>query len=261
MSAATATVPGEDEADEEVIDLLDVITIREADTAGSEAHDPVAMPEAPADTADEEAIDLLDVVTSPEAGAAGPEAHGPAAMPEAPADTADGDEPIIDLWETVEPQTAAVDANEEFTDLESRAQAVLTDATDAFDDTTTEEAAATAGPEDDVLVLEDERISETPIIPPSRTEQAETRVEEPPPAEESRDSAMFVSMAATEPPAAIEPVPLTEQQVEDALQRVIEKIYGEKIEHLLIRTIEKTVKREIEKIKNALLEDGDGMVE
>ncbi len=62
------------------------------------------------------------------------------------------------------------------------------------------------------------------------------------------------------PPPADESVALTDAQVEAALERVVEKIYGEKIEQMMIQTIEKTVKREIEKIKNALLEDTDGMV-
>ena len=62
------------------------------------------------------------------------------------------------------------------------------------------------------------------------------------------------------PVSPSEPVPLTEAQVEAALERTIEKIYGEKIEQLMIRTIEKTVTREIARIKNALLEDDDDMV-
>lgn len=109
------------------------------------------------------------------------------------------EEPIIDLLDAMAPEpkgaAAAGDADEEFTDLESRAQAILNDA--------------------------------------SVSSQYE----------------------------APEPPPLTEQQIEDALERVIKKIYGEKIEHLLIQTIDKTIRREIEKIKNALLEDGDGMIE
>jgi citrate lyase gamma subunit len=53
---------------------------------------------------------------------------------------------------------------------------------------------------------------------------------------------------------------LTEAQIEAALERTIEKIYGEKIEQLMIRTIEKTVTREIARIKNALLEDEDDKI-
>ena len=53
---------------------------------------------------------------------------------------------------------------------------------------------------------------------------------------------------------------LTEQQLEAALIQAVERIYGEKIEQLLLQTIEKTVRQEIAKIKNALLEDGDEMI-
>ena len=62
------------------------------------------------------------------------------------------------------------------------------------------------------------------------------------------------------PVSPSEPVPLTEAQVTAALERTIEKIYGEKIEQLMIQAVEKTVKREIAKIKSALLEDDDDMI-
>jgi hypothetical protein len=198
------------------------------------------------------------VATAPGADSAEPDAHVTDAMPD---QAKDEDEPVIDLWDTVGPQAAAtVEVDEEFIDLESRAQTVLTDATDAFDYSSPAEAAAKADPDADPTTPEDDNIVETPVMPAAWTDLTEAPVEESPTARESMPGAMFGPMTPTEVPDAADPVPLTQQQVEDALQRVIEKIYGEKIEHLLIRTIEKTIQREIEKIKNALLEDSDGMV-
>jgi hypothetical protein len=48
---------------------------------------------------------------------------------------------------------------------------------------------------------------------------------------------------------------VTGEQVEAALERVIKKMFYEKIDRLLVDTIEKTVTREIEKLKKALLDD------
>ena len=73
--------------------------------------------------------------------------------------------------------------------------------------------------------------------------------------ENSPDVSESVAAPLLVPVSPSEPVPLTEAQIEAALERTIEKIYGEKIEQLMIRTIEKTVTREIARIKNALLEE------
>ncbi|GAB6906718.1 conserved hypothetical protein [Desulfosarcina cetonica] len=49
--------------------------------------------------------------------------------------------------------------------------------------------------------------------------------------------------------------PISEAQVEAALERVIKKIYGEKIERLLVETIQRTIGQEIEKIKADIIGD------
>lgn len=48
---------------------------------------------------------------------------------------------------------------------------------------------------------------------------------------------------------------VSDEQVEAALERVIKKLFYEKIDRLLVETIEKTVAKEIERLKRALLED------
>lgn len=49
--------------------------------------------------------------------------------------------------------------------------------------------------------------------------------------------------------------PISEAQVEAALERVIKKIYGEKIERLLVETIQRTIGQEIERIKADIIGD------
>jgi hypothetical protein len=51
------------------------------------------------------------------------------------------------------------------------------------------------------------------------------------------------------------PVSVTPEQVEEALERVIKKMFSEKIEGILIGVIEKAVAKEINRLKSALLED------
>ena len=249
--AESTPMPDQDDGDEEVIDLMDVATTLETDLTEGEPDIPATMQDesiaAPED--EDDVIDLMDVATTLETDSQLPD-H--ATTSEETAGIMEEDEPIIDLLDAVEPPPeeaeTAVDADDEFSDLETRAQAILTDATSAFDYETPEEAAETAGPDSDFMVFEDEGTitdeSETPAIVDN-----EPKIPEP-----VADGMFFV------PASPSEPLHLTDAQVEAALERAIEKIYGEKIEQLMIRAIEKTVTKEIARIKNALLEDDDDTV-
>ena len=55
-----------------------------------------------------------------------------------------------------------------------------------------------------------------------------------------------------------EAVDVSYEQVETALERVIKKMFYEKIDGILVEVIEKTVTSEIERLKNILLEDAAG---
>lgn len=61
-----------------------------------------------------------------------------------------------------------------------------------------------------------------------------------------------------EPPVAPEAVELTPEQIESALERVIEKVYGQKIQAIMMGLIEEKVTGEIEKIKSLILDETDG---
>lgn len=248
-----------EDTDEDIIDLEDVTTTLDADIAETDPESG-ALPAdegSPSTEEDEDIIDLLDVNATDtteeepvESPATEVEAH------------------IIDLMD-IEKPAPEVSEDEELADLESRAEAMLISPAEStgetgeipYDAETPEEAAETAGPDTGIMALdESESLVENgqaaadPAAPP----EADTpdTVE---PAAQADSAVAFSPVLSPEPPAA-EPSPPTDQQVEAALERVIEKIYGEKIEQMMIQTIEKTVKREIEKIKNALIEDTDGMV-
>ncbi len=63
----------------------------------------------------------------------------------------------------------------------------------------------------------------------------------------------IVSVHEHEP--ASDTFPLSPEQLEETLERVIKKMFSEKIESILTEVIEKVVTREIEKLKSILLED------
>jgi hypothetical protein len=62
---------------------------------------------------------------------------------------------------------------------------------------------------------------------------------------------------APETPPDVAPIELTPEQIESALERVIEKIYAEKIESLMVGLIEEKVTREIDKIKSLIMDEQD----
>ncbi|MCP4717705.1 MAG: hypothetical protein GY868_21485 [Deltaproteobacteria bacterium] len=70
------------------------------------------------------------------------------------------------------------------------------------------------------------------------------------------EEADFSEPDALEEDAGIqEPIAIPQEQMDEALERVIKNLYSDKIEGIIISAIEKAVTREIDKIKAALLED------
>ena len=54
---------------------------------------------------------------------------------------------------------------------------------------------------------------------------------------------------------AQESIPVSSDQIEEALERVIKKMFSDKIENILTEVIEKVVAKEIKKLKSIMLED------
>lgn len=241
--------------DEDIIELTDVLT-QPDQAAGDDA------------AADDDVIPLVDVIQPEplEAGSTDTEAEAvidltdiaPIAEPEAPFEA-----PGIELSELeAAPEATATAA--------PMAAAAAVDADDAVID-----LMDVAGAEE-TLVAETE---ETPLVddePADAAPEAETIIDAMMPAAapiieaaEERDGSIAAAVwPAAETPgekADAGPVPappaLSDEQVTAALERVIEKVYGDRIEALLVDTIEKTVRREIEKIRNALLAEDDRSID
>jgi len=68
--------------------------------------------------------------------------------------------------------------------------------------------------------------------------------------EDTQQKAPYEKETASDTPD----IPLSPEQVDEALERVIKKMYADKIDSMLTEVIEKTVTKEIEKLKALLLE-------
>ncbi len=223
--AAEGSPEEELKGDEEIIDLLQAT---EESFAKEPAEDEtvITLEEEAADETkdDDEVIDLVDaaeeISLAEDTGNIVDEASEPAE-----------DEAIIDLTETVgdtsleiedigEPIPDTADAAQEFDDiseLDSDLIEETMDFTEEFDpDTITDDT------------LKDDFADSLGIELDSGEETKEN---------------------------FFDPGKLSNEQVETALERVIKKMFYEKIDRLLVDTIEKTVTREIEKLKKALLDD------
>ena len=80
--------------------------------------------------------------------------------------------------------------------------------------------------------------------------------------EEVSDIEMDIEDIESEDPVQDDPseeMPVSQEQIEAALERVIEKKFAQKIEPLLFDTMERVILQEIQKIKTALLKDMDRM--
>lgn len=143
----------------------------------------------------------------------------------------DETEEVIDLTDVLEPPAPVSDAPDELDELDESAIPML-------DVVSTEEP--TVLPEEP-----DDSVIDLTTLAPSVEEniqESETKPLEP----------SMVKNASTVPAGTVS---ITEQQLEVAVQRVVEKVYGEKIEHLIIQTIEKTIKQEIAEIRQSLIDD------
>ncbi|WP_319524626.1 hypothetical protein [uncultured Desulfosarcina sp.] len=247
----------EDEPDDDIIDLMDVATPIETEigATGDEAIQPTPEDSGQPAEEEEEIIDLLEVTGDSKSQTALDEPEVPGTTDQEETPPTGEEEDVIDLLEVADiaqPQGVEDETDDEFPDLESRAEALLKDTDEPVNFETPQEAVETAGPDADFSLFEAEPAAE-------ETEASESFEPVGVSVDEPDSGAMFVPATPPETPVPEDAVSLTEEQIETALTRTIEKIYGEKIEQLMLQTIEKTVKREIEKIKNALLDDSDGM--
>jgi len=70
--------------------------------------------------------------------------------------------------------------------------------------------------------------------------------------EDTQQESAYEKETASDTP---EFIPLSPEQVDEALERVIKKMYADRIDSILTEVIEKTVTKEIERLKALMLED------
>ena len=170
-------------------------------------------------------------------------------------------EEIIDLTEAIKP----VDEEDTIIDLDDVLKADDDDneeIIDLLDSMTPVEDETESGDSDDILNLTDmvEPVGSDDEILPDLDEPfpAEADSELTAPVQDDADVADSIGLEIGDDDgldAPVDQIPVSGDQMEAALERVIEKMFGEKIESMIYDVVEKAVSREIRRIKNAIMED------
>ena len=160
-----------------------------------------------------------------------------------------GDEEIIDLLEATEEQEPTED--EAFIDLTVRITETPQEIKDIGEPIS--EAADVSHEFDDIDELDNDLIKET--VDFTDEFDADSIIDES--LDDDFADSLGIELDSKEDISKdlFEPGSITDEKIEAALERVIKKVFYEKIDGLLAGAIEKTVTREIEKLKKALLED------
>ena len=95
-------------------------------------------------------------------------------------------------------------------------------------------------------------VSKDLLLEPQKEEEDELKQLIADVVEESQQETAYEEMPATDTP---ELIPLSSEQVDEALERVIQKMYADRIDSMLTEIIKKTVTKEIEELKALLLKD------
>lgn len=119
--------------------------------------------------------------------------------------------------------------------------------------------------EEPVIELVD-RVEEAPVADPAGQPEgvpvidsggAADSVPEKSRAPEEPDTEVPLPAQRREELAGIVEASVTEQEIRRVVEKVVRELYSEKIEGLLVDAVEKTVVREIDRLKNLLRGDGD----
>jgi hypothetical protein len=210
--------------DEEIIDLLQAV---EEPSAKDEDETPLSLEEEVTDDTGDEIIDLLDAAEEIPLTEDKEKRVDEATEP-------GEDEAVIDLIESVddtalgiedigEPIPDVTDAAQEFEDISE------------FDDDLIKEATGS-------MIESESKTIVNGALKPDFTDSLGIELG----SEEDAKENLF------------DPHKVSNEQIDAALERVIKKMFYEKIDRLLVDTIEKTVTKEIEKLKKALLDDVTG---
>jgi len=231
----TDVVASSETDDEEIIDLTEVVDENADQEAVIELTDVIDEPaeemRAVGETPVEEAvIDLTEVAEAEEADAAPVEE-----VATAPEPILEEDEPEALVSEVEESTSGELEFADMELDIEDRAEDEL------FDSMGMNLEADLLPSEEDTSEL-DFNLSTQELSDAIDLLDAKL-AEEPPQAPEVKEAAL------------VEPAALRSEELETALENVIRKMFGEKIDHLLNEAIEKTVSTEIARLKEQLLGD------
>lgn len=213
--------------EDEIIDLNDMVL--------PESEDKDDIPESsaegsPAPDGDEEILDVLDVAESP----------------------SDGIDDVLDLTETTEPSLVDDEAILDLNDTSETPSDIREENADPLpqEDNGTEDLIDSII--ENTLELEDIIDEELDLEPEEIDDFVEDLgldLEEDP-----ELTGLSPVKADNDFEKAIEAITVSPEQIEDAVERVVTKVFTDKIQGLLVSAVEKTVKNEIEKLK-ALIDD------
>jgi hypothetical protein len=240
----------------ETIDLTEIVLEtpskdkNETVEAGTDAATSDDTPMAPSEElkGDEEIIDLLQAVEEP--------------IAEHP-DESKGDEEIIDLADAAEEISVTEDTEKSVNEVSELAEdETIIDLTETVAETSleTEDIGEPVSEDfdmstefDDISELDADLINETADV---KDESYSEAVVDDALKDDFTDS-LGIELGSEEDAKEnlLDTGRVTNEQIEAALERVIKKMFYEKIDRLLVDTIEKTVAREIERLKKALLDD------
>ncbi|MFZ1984946.1 MAG: hypothetical protein WAU91_11075, partial [Desulfatitalea sp.] len=251
------------EEEEDVIELTDIVSPEELAAAG---HTPPAAIE----DEEEEIIELTDIVSPEELAAAGYTLPG---------GTEDEGEEVIELTDRVQPQLPLEDAAALAEDQEEIAVVPppehATSQTSAADDKDitelTQQVFAEREPQPEPVAEEMKPAGEQVIrldsvlnhvrknqsrIAEDITMGLEEELANEPLGSDEKDGGISIGMALNDVKETLgHTTPLTETEIEKAIEKVIRKKYSQAIERLLAAAVEKVVTREMESIKRSLMED------
>ena len=211
---------------------------------------------------DEEIIDLLEAAEEREPA----EDETIIELKEETIDEPKGDEEIIDLLEAAE--ESPKEDQDESIDTEKQEPAeddTYIDLTETISETPQEiedigepisEAADASYEFDDIDELDDDLIKETVDF----ADELDTDATIDDALKDDFADSLGIELDSKEDFSGdlIEADRITDEKIEAALERVIKKVFYEKIDRILAEAIEKSVTSEIEKLKKALLEDPPG---
>jgi hypothetical protein len=215
------------EDDDDILDLLDAV-----EELPIEDQEEIVPTETEESVEDEEIFELTDEII----------------------DTSQNDEEIIDLMDTVAEISIEPDEDEEIIELIPESGDTPTEIKEIGESIFTTDDPSPES--DDIPGLESDLFEE----PIDFDEKLDKEVSMDPSLKDDFADSLGIELETGEdiPEGSLEAGRISDEQIEAALERVIKKMFYKKIDGILVEVIEKTVKKEIERLKNILLEEESG---